>query len=634
MILPIGHESQEVRRLPWVTFFILAACLVTHIMVSKSMSRLNTQIRQSATRMLRYWIAHPYLELDPAFTEEMGIDESDLEKLEAMMPQSTSPEDDREFDRQQRELDAMTDQLLKLRLNAPYYRWGLVPKRVGLPGLFTHMFIHGGWLHLIGNLLFLYLTGPFVEDLWGRWLYGVFYIAVGIVSGLMFCLHYPHSTSALIGASGAIAGVMGAFLIYFWKTRIRFAFFLGILYTGTFKAPAWVMLPLWAGLELMNAGTMDKITGGRGGGVAHWAHVWGFVFGFCIAGLLKLTGFVDKRIAPALEQETSLRNPGLEAYEEGLKHLDKGRFPEARDCFVKALRAHPEDLDILEYLELATRSTGEPEVYREYAARAMETHLRRGDTVAGLGLFQRLRQDTPLDALPTRTCAMLVPPLLEAGDPGGARVLLEQVIDHAGPEIPAGLVITLVEPARLLGERLAGRLGALVAARPDIPESVKQSLNTPFSHPDSDGETPPGRRRRDVRITRVTPVRLGADRLVLRMRDGSEKALELSRVHSLGVAAISGRDHSPLILIDLFMDDPAPDTGTLRIVRLASNGFDPRPLVAPHASISQAFSVLIHSLLERSRAIPWPDAGLLDISRIPRHPDPASYQRLLEGDQD
>lgn len=630
MILPIGHENQEVRRLPWVTFFLIAACLVAHLFVSRNLSRMETDVRRVATSMLRYWAQHPYLQLDPEFISEMGISETDLQRLESMLPPSTPPLSSVELEDEQRELDRLTGELLNLRLSAPYYRWGLVPKRMGLPGLLTHMFVHGGWLHLIGNLLLLYLTGPFVEDIWGRWLYALFYVGMGVLSGLMFCMHYPQSTSPLIGASGAIAAVMGAFLVYFWKTRIRFAFFLGFLFTGTFKAPAWMMVPLWAGLELLNAGTMDRLTAGQGGGVAHWAHVWGFVFGFAGAMLLKWTHFVERRIAPVLEKATSIRNQSLEAYEEGILHLDKGRYEQARDCFVAASRAHPGDLDILEYLELVTRRTGETGLFLQHAGRAIEARLHRKDAAAALGVYQRLRQDTPVETLPIRVSALLVPQLLAAGEAKEARALLEHVIDHAGPDIPAGLIIPLVEPAQQMGKTMSRRLEQLTAGRPDIPESLKQSLAAPASTA-SAGATG---RNRQLRITPAVPTRLGADRLMLRLKDSGEKALELSRIHSIGVAAVSASNQPLLLLIDLFLDDPATDAGVLRTIRLASNTYDPRPLAAPHAKLGQAFCVFIQGLLERSRAGAWPDARILDIGRIPRFPDLESYRRSLTDGQE
>ena len=146
--------------------------------------------------------------------------------------------------------------------------------------LITYQFLHGGFLHLFGNLFFLFLAGPFIEDVWGRPVFAAFYLTAGALSALMFALRYPELDEPLIGASGAVAGVMGAFLVRYWKTRIRFLYFFIPFRPGTFTAPAWLMLPLWFARELVFAQAWDVASPGTGGGgVAHWAHVWGFAFG-------------------------------------------------------------------------------------------------------------------------------------------------------------------------------------------------------------------------------------------------------------------------------------------------------------------------------------------------------------------
>ncbi len=129
--------------------------------------------------------------------------------------------------------------------------------------VFTSMFLHAGWLHLLANMLVLYLAGPFLEEAWGRKLYAGFYVAAGLFAGGMYALLERQLQAPLIGASGAVAGVLGAFLLLRGKSRIRFAVIFGLI--GTFTAPAWIMLPLWFVGELLDALAGDVAAAGAGG---------------------------------------------------------------------------------------------------------------------------------------------------------------------------------------------------------------------------------------------------------------------------------------------------------------------------------------------------------------------------------
>ncbi|NQV83457.1 MAG: rhomboid family intramembrane serine protease [Rhodospirillales bacterium] len=137
--------------------------------------------------------------------------------------------------------------------------------------LVTSMFLHGGFMHLAGNMLFLWVLGDNVEDALGHKRFLVFYLIAGIAAALAHGLTDPGSKIPMVGASGAISGVIGAYLVLHPKARIKVlvSFFLVWL-------PAWVVLGFWIGLQVLSAATE---TGGAGGGVAWWAHIGGFVAG-------------------------------------------------------------------------------------------------------------------------------------------------------------------------------------------------------------------------------------------------------------------------------------------------------------------------------------------------------------------
>ncbi len=167
------------------------------------------------------------------------------------------------------------------RLMGFFADWALVPAEVlgGQDGhtILTSMFLHGGWMHLIGNMLFLYIFGDNLEDLLGHVTFLAFYLASGVAAAAGQIIAGPGSTIPMVGASGAIAGVMGAYLLFFPRARIDVLVIIVIL-IRIFTIPAWLMLGLWFALQLVNGLSMDV----AGGGVAYWAHAGGFIAGVAL----------------------------------------------------------------------------------------------------------------------------------------------------------------------------------------------------------------------------------------------------------------------------------------------------------------------------------------------------------------
>jgi membrane associated rhomboid family serine protease len=149
--------------------------------------------------------------------------------------------------------------------------------------LITSMFLHGSWLHIIGNMIFLWAFGPEIEDAMGRWRYLLFYFSGGLVAMISQVAANPHSAVPNLGASGAIAAVMGAFLVTYPRDRIRSVFFLFIFVRITF-IPAVVLIGFWFLSQLLNAGSVADV---QAGGVAYLAHIGGFAFGALTARLFE-----------------------------------------------------------------------------------------------------------------------------------------------------------------------------------------------------------------------------------------------------------------------------------------------------------------------------------------------------------
>ncbi|MEL6799001.1 MAG: rhomboid family intramembrane serine protease [Pseudomonadota bacterium] len=164
-------------------------------------------------------------------------------------------------------------------LAAFFDTYGLVPRDSGDEELtyVTSMFLHGGLMHIGGNMLFLFIFGDNLEDEMGHLPFLGFYLAGGIGAALFQVMADPGSPVPMVGASGAIAGVMGGYLLLFPKARVDILLILIIIFR-VFPVPAWVMLGLWFGLQLFNGLGATPGTGG----VAYWAHAGGFIVGFLL----------------------------------------------------------------------------------------------------------------------------------------------------------------------------------------------------------------------------------------------------------------------------------------------------------------------------------------------------------------
>lgn len=145
-------------------------------------------------------------------------------------------------------------------------------------GLVTHMFLHGGILHIAGNMLFLYIFGDNLEEQLGHLGFLIFYLTAGLVAAAAQIAAEPLSPIPMVGASGAIAGVMGGYLLLFPRAKVDIVAIF-IIFFRVFTLPAWVVLGVWLAIQVFGGWT----TPGDGGGIAYWAHAGGFVAGTVLA---------------------------------------------------------------------------------------------------------------------------------------------------------------------------------------------------------------------------------------------------------------------------------------------------------------------------------------------------------------
>jgi len=404
MLLPVGHESNTVRRTPWFSYGIMGLCFLIHLAVHIFYIKpQESQLPKYAERIVTYYISYTDLEipreaqkyfspgeLEPYRGKEIPIDRSSIDDLRRFFRADPNQEGLQLQSREGRQfyLNNLVSEFLKIIDANPSRRWGYTPANSSLATLVSHMFLHGDWWHLLFNMYFLFLFAPFLEDVWGRVIFPLFYILAGFAAAIFFALKYPGSTVPMIGASGAVAGMMGAFLIRFWKTRINYIFIIFIK-IRRFAAPSWVMLPLWLINEYVNARAMDSLTNGEGGDVAYWAHVGGFLFGIAGALLIRATKIEEQVIHPKIQAEISYVNPSYAAYERAQSLVALGQKGEALELVRAQLNRDPGfsenvELFIALCLELNRAVEG-----ARYVGRLLEADRERNDWSALYDHFRR-----------------------------------------------------------------------------------------------------------------------------------------------------------------------------------------------------------------------------------------------------
>ena len=395
LLLPYAHERQTVQRLPFITFGLIILNALIFLLTHYGANNLD-EYYQKLDDFQQYAYTHHYLKIPEEGRKYFqGYQLEELDALhEAANPQDYDPEEVR---KEQQHFNSMVHELKDLKEQNPYDQYGYTPSDPKLFQLFTSMFVHAGWGHLLGNMFFLYLAGCSIEDLWGRPLYLAFYLLSGVVATLIHAAKFSGSSEPIIGASGAIAGLMGAFMVRLYNTKISFFYMIWLWVRGTFKAPAYIMLPLWL-LQQFFYAMLDE---GGSYGVAFWAHIGGFFFGSLFAFAMMKFQIEEKYITPRIEKKVGLvQNPD---YLRAMNLSEQGNFPDALILLHRVVRTDPNHLEAYLEMKRIAEINKDSASYNKFSVAIFDILLRNKDWDLLLDSYHQFRSSPLASTLPAKS---------------------------------------------------------------------------------------------------------------------------------------------------------------------------------------------------------------------------------------
>ena len=300
-------------------------------------------------------------------------------------------------------------------------RYGFVPAEFSFMTLFSSQFLHGDLAHLIGNMVILVLVGVTVEQLLGSFNYLLFYLLSGAFGSIVFGLVHFGSPTPLIGASGAISGLMGMYVAAYGRRPIRFFYWIGF-YFNYVKLPALVMLPIWVGKEIFDFLITES-------NVAYTAHAGGLVAG---AGLVLLgrSSFakIDTEVIENLDKDLEYR----EELEGALQLIDRADFAPAKDALSRLLEDHPGDIRVLFQLVQIAKAKPATKGFHlatfNYLNTALATGTMSKDTLSVIRDYWNYAAPRPM--IRGEILTKLINKLIATGELGLAKEICESAEEH------------------------------------------------------------------------------------------------------------------------------------------------------------------------------------------------------------
>ena len=389
MLIPLRHENMEGRRWPVITFAIIALNVIAFLGTHWTIDKQEPEFGKVKVHLILLAAMHPEAKISGKAQEFVtSIQTSNPSLWKEAQNQNRDVHDtwdarmrmmaDEHPEAVQDEMDSLSTRYEELESTSLVSKYAFIPAHQTALSMITANFLHGGWLHLIGNMWFLWLAGAVLEDTWGRLIYPAFYLIAGVLALQVHAMVNVGSLTPTIGASGAVAGLMGAFLVRFPTTKIEMGW-LFIYRFYRFKMAAYWLLPMWLLTEVLYGSV------GLSSGVAHWAHVGGFAFGALIAFGVRKSG-LEQIAEQGIQEKISWVSHPLLA--DASEQMEKGQLDLAAASLQKLLQEKPDSMDAYRMLQRIYWQKSDLPAHRDALAKLMSLEIKANDHEGALQTYQ------------------------------------------------------------------------------------------------------------------------------------------------------------------------------------------------------------------------------------------------------
>jgi len=634
-------RTRQQSQVPWIALLLALAFGLVTLRSEGTSAPLVEAAGSRLAEASSFFDEHPYLLAGPALRAHRSpasLERKRHEYEREREARGQRPVGAERIRREQGELDRMLAEASAALEELPARRYGVDPDEWRPHTLVTHVFVHSGVWHLVGNVLLLVLIGVYLEPAL-RPVRAILVLASAAVgSGLGYAFALPGLDHVMIGASGMLAGLLAVFVWDFWESHSE-VFFTATAATGM----VWLALPGWVGVpwSLAHPG-VDLLGPLPGGHLAYWSYAGGAVAALSVHWVLGLLAGGPKGAAASHSARTSTGSSGLD---DALKARADGRDEAAFQQLQVVMAKEPEQLDAALLMWDVARSLGKHDKAEAAMLRAIRLEIERGESAAAVRHWQEISgREIPREADPS--LLLRVAALLRLDDhPRAASAALREALNRASGDNLAAVAGRVARAAQELDPQIAHDAAwlALNNSEPSIEERKSLEDLLAVVVPKLPGgevimsrawedEKPPepidvGKFARVLDMVSAVPTELDDEGLHIATRGGSKKRVLYERIEAIGVCAVQGLSQKPVLLVDLVLNWKHADE-KLRLIRMRADRFDPRTLV-PADSALESFRQLVTMLLERTDATPLPDRQAVLGNPFAAFDDQAVYERTV-----
>jgi len=628
-------EGASAAPIPWLAAIFVSACVAVTLWGYAVESRVSEAAEAALAKSHAYFLDHPYLEPGPALAGSLPPEfvESVRGRFEARRIERGSVQTPPGVVRRQQDtLDEMTAAALAGAGSLPARRLGVVPAD-GVSGAWlAYPLLHVGGLPVAGSALLLLFLGLYLERAYGRMVFAVQALAVGVAGAAAFAASFPHAERvALVGSAPLAAGLLVIFALRHWGERTE-----GFYITGLVLGVLWLALPPWLGAR-WSLGDAQLV--GHGPELAASA-VFRAYAGAAACGAVTV---LLARVA-GLGARRGARATGIAAhplYARAMRAREQGRSREAFEALDRLVNEKPDSHRAALAMAEVAQELGRSADAGSALVRAVRAEIKHGLDDAAVGHWLELTDaNLPEDAEPALLIRLAL--LLREHDQphaavGALRLALERSNESAAHVVASRVAKAArdLDPAvaeaaawRALGsvdlslEERQALEGLLAAVLPPPADRVTQAFSPPepprAAVPDPESAAPDAAPSRPAAIDIETndrvldavlavPVELGPEGVQISTPEGGKKLLRYERIEAVAVAAVHGLGAKPVILVDLVLNWMSTTNETLRVIRFRGDRFDPRRLVEGTSSPVDALRSAVKTILDRSGGTPLPD---------------------------